>query len=68
MPSEAFLKPDWSVDARVGALMSTRASGVSAAPFDSLNLGRSAGDDPLAIAENRRRFEAAMGEIGRAHV
>jgi polyphenol oxidase len=53
--------PDWQVDARVGALMTTRAGGVSAPPFDSLNLGRSAGDKRAAVDENRRRFEAALG-------
>lgn len=41
--------------------MSTRVGGVSAAPFDSLNLGRSAGDEAAAVAENRRRFTAALG-------
>jgi YfiH family protein len=56
-----WLIPEWPVDARVGALMTTRAGGVSAPPFDSLNLGRSAGDDPAAVEENRRRFEAALG-------
>lgn len=62
MPSsDPFIRPDWAVDARVGALMTTRAGGVSVAPFDSLNLGRSSGDDPVAVAENRRRFEAAIG-------
>jgi polyphenol oxidase len=60
MPSE-LIRPEWRVDARVGALMSTRAGGVSAAPFDSLNLGRSAGDERAAVDENRRRFEAALG-------
>lgn len=62
MPSsDPFLRPDWAVDARVGALMSTREGGVSVAPFDSLNLGRSVGDAPEAVVENRRRFEAAIG-------
>jgi polyphenol oxidase len=56
-----MLKPDWPAAARVGALMTTRAGGVSATPLDSLNLGRSTGDDPAAVAENRRRFEAALG-------
>jgi polyphenol oxidase len=55
------LVPEWQVDARIGALMTTRAGGVSAAPFDSLNLGRSAGDDRAAVDENRRRFEAVLG-------
>jgi YfiH family protein len=61
MPSEPFLRPDWPADAGVGALMSTRAGGVSTVPFDSLNLGRAVGDDAAAVAENRRRFETAIG-------
>lgn len=43
------------------AWMSTRLGGVSAAPFDSLNIGRSSGDDPAAVAENRARVERQMG-------
>jgi YfiH family protein len=43
------------------AFMSTREGGVSAAPWDRLNLGRSVGDDPAAVAENRRRVAALMG-------
>jgi YfiH family protein len=61
MPLEGALIPDWRVDARVGALMTTRAGGVSAGPYASLNLGRSVGDDPVAVDENRRRFAAAIG-------
>jgi YfiH family protein len=60
MPSDAFLRPEWCVDRRVGALMSTREGGVSRAPYESLNLGRSVGDDVAAVAENRRRFTAAL--------
>jgi len=46
-----------------GSAMSTRRGGISAAPFDDLNLGarRGGGDDPAAVAENRRRFAAALG-------
>jgi YfiH family protein len=33
----------------------TRAGGVSAGPYASLNLGRWTDDDPAAVAENRRR-------------
>lgn len=45
--------------------MSTRCGGVSAAPFDRLNLRPSglradATDDPLAIAENQRRWAAVL--------
>ncbi|HEY4392754.1 MAG TPA: peptidoglycan editing factor PgeF [Polyangia bacterium] len=40
---------------------STRAGGVSAPPFDTLNLGGKWGDDPAAVSENRRRLERAAG-------
>jgi YfiH family protein len=61
MPLEGALRPQWAADARVGALMSSRAGGVSVAPFESLNLGFSAGDERAAVDENRRRFAAALG-------
>ncbi len=38
----------------------TRAGGVSQAPFASLNLSRSVGDDPAAVTENNRRMLAAF--------
>lgn len=38
-----------------------RGGGVSAAPYASLNLGGACGDDPDAVAENRRRALAAIG-------
>lgn len=67
MPSEAdtaWLKAT-GLPPEVGGLMSTRLGGVSAAPFDSLNL-RPPGlpgdvvDEPAAILENQRRFTAAL--------
>jgi polyphenol oxidase len=36
--------------------MSTRGGGVSSGPYASLNLGKSVGDDPAAVAQNRQRF------------
>lgn len=39
----------------------TRHGGVSRAPFAALNLGDHVGDDPAAVAENRRRLAAAIG-------
>ena len=60
MSLPGMIAPDWRVDARIGALMSTRAGGVSAGRFDSLNLGRAAGDDGAAVDENRRRFAALL--------
>jgi len=38
----------------------TRAGGASRAPFASLNLSRSVGDEPAAVAENNRRMLAAF--------
>jgi YfiH family protein len=43
------------------AAQSTRHGGVSSAPYYSLNLGKSTDDDPDHVAENRRRFCAALG-------
>ncbi len=39
----------------------TRAGGVSRAPFESLNLSRSVGDDAAAVHENNRRMLSAFG-------
>ncbi|MQY02315.1 peptidoglycan editing factor PgeF [Actinomadura macrotermitis] len=38
-----------------------RAGGVSRAPYDGLNLGGAVGDDPAAVAANRRLAAAAFG-------
>jgi YfiH family protein len=51
-----WLIPDWPAPARVKACVTTREGGVSLAPFDSLNLGDPVGDEPAAVAENRRRL------------
>lgn len=67
MPPEPH--PDWLIPsglpAEVGALMSTRAGGVSQAPFDSFNLRppglpADAADAPAAVLDNQRRWAAAM--------
>ena len=63
MPSDGW-RPDWDAPDGVLAWMSTRQGGVSAAPFDSLNLARSVAgscDHPYAVAENRRRFSQGLG-------
>jgi len=39
----------------------TRAGGVSAPPFDTFNLGDHVGDDPAAVAANRKRLAKAIG-------
>ena len=42
-------------------MSTTRAGGVSSPPFDTFNLGDHVGDDPAAVAENRKRLTAALG-------
>ncbi len=59
MSAVRFLVPDWPVPPGVRALCTTRQGGVSAAPFDSMNLGPATGDDPAALAGNRRLLAAA---------
>lgn len=56
-----LLVPDWPAPASVRACVTTRAGGVSQLPFDSFNLGDHVGDDPAAVAENRRRLQALLG-------
>jgi polyphenol oxidase len=43
------------------AAFTTRQGGVSAAPFDALNLGVFTNDDRAAVIENRERLAAALG-------
>lgn len=54
------LVPDWPVPVSVKALVTTRAGGVSRAPYDTLNLGIAVGDDPEYVSENRARFRALL--------
>ena len=41
---------------RVRRVITTRAGGVSKTPYDSFNLGAGVGDDPQAVAANRKRL------------
>lgn len=45
---------DWPPIPGVKACMTERHGGVSAAPWDSMNLGSHVGDDPQAVARNRQ--------------
>lgn len=56
--------PDWPAPVGVRAACSTRLGGISLGHYAALNLGRSSGDDPLAVAENRRRFAAHLALPG----
>jgi polyphenol oxidase len=65
------LQPGWRAAPRVRAFVTTRNGGVSLPPFGTwrdgsenpggLNFGRSAGDDPAHVEENRARMLALTG-------
>jgi YfiH family protein len=57
----AWLDADWPAPPGVRALTTTRFGlGVSQPPFDTFNLGARCGDDPAAVAENRRQLVEAL--------
>ncbi len=55
-----FILPEWPAPARVHAMVTTRAGGVSRTPFASFNLAMHVGDEAAAVAENRRRLQAQL--------
>lgn len=55
-----YLVPEWPAPPCVRALQTTRLGGVSAPPYDTLNLGTHVGDEPLAVAANRNRLQALV--------
>lgn len=65
MPAEKhWIRPDWPVPPWVKAVCTTRVGGVSAPPYDTLNLGDHVGDDSQAVDSNRRRLVDALGLPG----
>jgi polyphenol oxidase len=54
------LTPDWPAPPRVRAAFTLRGGGVSAPPYDSLNLGAQVGDAAGCVAENRRRVREQL--------
>lgn len=46
---------------RIRRVITTRAGGRSKPPYDSFNLGGGVGDDPDAVAANRRRLATELG-------
>jgi len=59
--THALLIPDWPAPAGVRACVTTRSGGVSLPPYESFNLGDHVGDEPAAVAENRRRLSTEFG-------
>jgi hypothetical protein len=55
-----WLIPDWPAPANVHAVMTTRAGGVSKAPFNSFNPASHVGDDAAAVAANRRVLRQSL--------
>jgi YfiH family protein len=55
-----YVPADWAAPPGVRAGVTTRAGGVSAGPRATLNLGSHVGDDPAAVAENRRRVRESL--------
>jgi polyphenol oxidase len=60
MATLEFLYPEWAAPPGVRAAMTTRQGGVSREPYANFNLAQHVGDDPAAVAENRRRLRAAL--------
>ncbi len=60
--SALWFEPDWPAPRGVHALSTCRGGvgngGMSHAPYAQFNLGEHVGDDPAAVAENRRRLKA----------
>jgi polyphenol oxidase len=60
MLSDTFIYPGWPAPANVKALQTTRHGGISAAPYDTLNLGLHVGDDPVRVNRNRQSLAQFM--------
>ena len=56
----------WHGDSALTHGVFTRLGGSSPAPFDSLNVGGTVGDDPAALRDNLRRIYAALDVAGEA--
>lgn len=59
--ASTLIEPEWPVPGRVGALVTTRAGGVSEPPYGTLNLAFHVGDAAERVQGNRRRLCTAAG-------
>lgn len=60
LDTQHLIIPDWPAPAGVRAACTTRAGGVSQAPYASLNLGDHVGDATNAVAGNRARLRNVL--------
>jgi polyphenol oxidase len=65
MPPFDWMTADWPAPACVRTLLTTRNGGTSGAPYDSMNLGTRVGDQPEAVAENRRELMRLLPDAPR---
>lgn len=56
MVVDNYIVPDWPSAARVKSVITTRRGGVSKGAYAEFNVATHVGDDPQAVAENRRRL------------
>jgi polyphenol oxidase len=56
-----LIVPDWPLPPNLRAVQTTRSGGVSAGPWESLNLALHTGDDPEAVHRNRALLSQALG-------
>ena len=58
-----FIIPDWPAPKNVRALVTTRQGGVSVGSYASFNLADHVGDDPQAVAANRKLLRQRVPEL-----
>ena len=58
-----FILPDWPAPISVRALVTTRRGGVSVGPYASFNLADHVGDDPQAVAANRKLLRERVPQL-----
>ncbi|GMQ88546.1 MAG: peptidoglycan editing factor PgeF [Gammaproteobacteria bacterium] len=64
MSIERWIVPDWPVPAHVRAFTTTRQGGMSQGPYAHMNLADHVGDDPAAVAQNRKLLQQQLGLPG----
>lgn len=60
MTEPRFIIPGWPAPAGVRAVSTTRQGGISAAPYNSFNLGGHVGDEPQCVQGNRRLLRETL--------
>lgn len=60
MSGPDLILPDWPAPGRIHAAFTLRTAGISRPPFESFNIASHVGDDPRAVAENRRRLRERL--------